>query len=596
MLKNWFIKSGVLFVLPLVPSILWATIDLAEYFFNDTDPGPGQNTLINVTVADGIASATAEDISTSGLGSGIHHVYVRFHDDVYGWGAERGISFLITSETVDYTITEAEYFIDSDPGVGSGTELIVTVNGNTASVNQAITLSGEDEGIHTLYVRFYSPQTGWGAIQGYLFMIPQEEITHRISAAEYFIDDDPGPGSGTNIDIDAAGQVVNITGDIGFENLSPGYHKLALRLFSPESGWGSPQSTFFFVSEEQEIEFIQAAQYFVGSDPESAEIVDIDSPEDGAYDELIESVSLADVTIPDGATGVQNVGVRFQSSSGMWGPWRLSSVSIVEETDVLTIVAAEYFIDVDPGPGSGISIDAPADGTFDEMEEEFDFPVSVDGLDLGQHIVYLRLKSSDGRWGSPQGSLFRTSEDAQPTIAGAEYFTNPATPEGGGIPFTPLDGAFNTLEEDVSALANMASLNTQTPGNYTIYVRFMNSRGEWGPMSSSPFTVEVRPQITTSIDTLDFGYLFTGETRSLNFTISNIGDADLVVDSLEFSDPAYTSDWISGILTPLGAESVNITFAPRILRQIILLQSPSITMMLTKSSFSEVWGLILPPL
>ena len=539
-------------------------ITAAEYFFDTDDNGPGSNTALSLSISDGTATATGMNLATDGLTAGVHIISSRFFATNYGWGPTQGYPFLITHETTDYVISAAEYFFDdNDNGLGQNTALSLSLDNGVATASGSnLATDGLGQGLHIVYTRMYADNHGWGAPRGYPFLITGSSNSNTITAAEYFLDTDPGIGNGTALTLGGSETEVSVNQDFDLSDASPGLHALFVRFYSPEAGWGPKTSAFFLVEDPGLTLFIQSAQYFIGDRPDNSEIITVDSPIDGNYDELSEALNLTNVNIPDGASGLQSVGVRFQRSDGAWGAWRTSQILIEDEDSLYSISGAEYFVDTDPGEGSGQAIEAPLDGSFDEKEEEFDFPVPCEGLSEGGHVAYLRLQRSDGNWGAPRGTYFIVSEDAQPTIAGAEYFTNPGTPEGGGIAFTPLDGAFNTTEEDVSAVANMASLNAQTPGNYTLYSRFMNSRGEWGPTNSQPFTVQIRPQISTNTDTLEFGSLFTGDTRSLSFSISNIGDADLIVNDLTFSDAAYTSDWSSGTITPLGTETINIIFAP----------------------------------
>ncbi len=551
-------------LLLLMPLGLGAAISDAEYFFDSIDNGPGNNISLSLSVTDGVATATANNLSTSGLSSGVHILYTRLYEDSYGWGLARGKTFLLRSEATVYSISAGEYFIDNnDNGAGSNTSFSVTLNDGIASATVTdISTTELDAGLHIIYTRLFADNYGWGAPRGYPFLVTGSSSENTITAAEYFVDLDPGQGNGSSLTLGGSATDVTISADFDLSAASVGPHALFVRLYSPQAGWGPKTSALFLVEEDSESFFIQSAEYFIGDEPENSDIITISNPEDGTFDELAEALALTDIPIPDGASDLQSVGVRFQRSDGEWSAWRTTQFLIENDNPLYTLAGAEYYIDSDPGIGLAQAIDLPDDGAYDEVEEEFDFPVPMEGLAEGGHFVYLRLQRSDGSWGPSRGSYFIVSENAQPTIAAAEYYVNPATAEGGGIAFSPLDGVFNTTEESVQAIANMASLNAQDPGNYTLYVRYMNSRNEWGPASSQPFIVQIRPQITTSLDTLDFGALFTGETRVLDFSISNIGDADLVISELSFSDAAYTSDWDSGTIVPFGSETFNLTFAP----------------------------------
>ncbi len=543
------------------------SITAGEYFIDDNDDGPGENIGLNLNVVDGIATGTATNIATTTLSAGMHVIYSRFYAANHGWGPVSGHPFFITSPMEEYQISAGEYFIDdADAGPGNNEDLTVSnEDGVATGTASSIETDGLEPGIHIIYARMFADGSGWGAPLGYPFFVADTTTAFTISAAEYFVDTDPGFGAGTSLTLNGTNTNVSVGTDFDLTDATPGVHRLFIRMYSPEAGWGPTSSAMFIVESTEgteDIVFIQSAQYYIGDDPESATLVTIESPEDGDFDELNETIALSDVSIPAGVSGLQNLGLRFQHSNGEWGAWRTTRFFVEQSESNQTIMAAEYFIDVDPGVGEGVAIEAPEDGAYDEAEEEFDLPVSAEGLDLGGHVVYLRLQRGDGQWGPARGNYFVVSEDAQPTIAAAEYYINPTTPAGGGIPFSALDGAFNTTEEAVQASASMASVGAQDVGNYTLFVRFMNSKNAWGPVSSQPFTVETRPQITSNLDTLDFGAMFIGEFRTLSLTISNIGDADLDITGLDFTDAAYTTEWTGETILPSNSVTFDITFTP----------------------------------
>ena len=62
------------------------------------------------------------------------------------------------------------------------------------------------------------------------------------------------------------------------------------------------------------------------------------------------------------------------------------------------IVAAEVFIDVDPGVGLASPLDVVAGETL-SLE---DIPLDLSALAHGLHRVYVRLRDADGRWSMPR--------------------------------------------------------------------------------------------------------------------------------------------------------------------------------------------------
>ena len=93
-------------------------------------------------------------------------------------------------------IVEAEYFIDTDPGVGNGTS--ISMSGEVIDSDFAIPTTSLSEGIHKLYVRTLGIDGNWSLYANEVFYInPVQVNSANITSAEYFVDTDPGVGNGT---------------------------------------------------------------------------------------------------------------------------------------------------------------------------------------------------------------------------------------------------------------------------------------------------------------------------------------------------------------------------------------------------------------
>ena len=97
-----------------------------------------------------------------------------------------------------------------------------------------------------------------------------------------------------------------------------------------------------------------------------------------------------------------------------------------------TISRAEYFFDTDPGQGNGTAITIVASDPI-----TFTPTISTVGLKPGYHLLYLRTRSSSGKW-----SLFEPQEFL---IDGgrSEYFfdTDPGPGNGFPLPAVPFNGS-----------------------------------------------------------------------------------------------------------------------------------------------------------
>ncbi|MCI5119176.1 MAG: hypothetical protein D3913_14795, partial [Candidatus Electrothrix sp. LOE1_4_5] len=71
-------------------------------------------------------------------------------------------------------ITRIEYFYDSDPGVGNGTELSIT-SGSTVTVAANISLPALDAGLHHVYFRAMDADGDWSISRVHPFYIPSAQ-------------------------------------------------------------------------------------------------------------------------------------------------------------------------------------------------------------------------------------------------------------------------------------------------------------------------------------------------------------------------------------------------------------------------------------
>ena len=149
------------------------TITSAEYFFNE-DPGVGNGTALVVNSNSGELTQNFS-ISTSGLSEGFHSFYIRtlndFEDGVWGLYS-RELLYIKSFNFVGSEVTEAEYFIDSDPGIGNGTS--IEFDDPSLSIQSFVystSGSGLSQGVHVFYVRVRNANGVWSLYDSALFTI-----------------------------------------------------------------------------------------------------------------------------------------------------------------------------------------------------------------------------------------------------------------------------------------------------------------------------------------------------------------------------------------------------------------------------------------
>ena len=193
--------------------------------------------------------------------------------------------------------------------------------------------------------------------------------------------------------------------------------------------------------------------------------------------------------------------MRFKSVDGVWGIARpvpldplFRSPYNFRITGEKWIAGAEYFIDDDPGAGSGIPVSA-TDGEFNDSKEELELPdIDISSLSTGIHTLYLRLQDNEGTWGVIRKIAFEIYEPE--TIAGAEYFVDNDPGPGNGTSLSAKDGVFDSAEEDID-ISDIATTGL-SEGVHRLYMRFKDSLDRWGAPIEQEFAVG-RPLVYTPL-------------------------------------------------------------------------------------------------
>ena len=214
-------------------------ISKAEYFF-DTDPGPGNGTALSFTPGNPVTFTGT--ISTTGLPPGYHFLFVRTKTASGHWSLFEGRRFF-----VDGGIIAAEYFFDTDPGIGNGTAL--SVSGST--ITTTIPTTGLSDGVHYLFVRTKHDGNIWSLSEPRYI-----NIRTRIIQAEYFIDTDPGFGNGTPLSISTPSDLITITPTITTPALAGGDHYLFIRTKDILGKWSFFEPMMFTVDPLLPIELL----------------------------------------------------------------------------------------------------------------------------------------------------------------------------------------------------------------------------------------------------------------------------------------------------------------------------------------------------
>jgi hypothetical protein len=380
----------LLLMLGIGKGLIAQDISRIEYFF-DNDPGFGNGTEIT-----GYTSPTADlinfptTVDASGLADGIHTLFVRTKNTSNNWSVSARQLFLKQSVPSLGDITRLEYFFDNDPGHGNGIE-ITGYTAGTDIVNFATNLdaSNLNQGIHTLFVR---SKDDWSITARQVFLKQNLPSLGNNTRLEYFFDNDPGHGNGTEITGYAAGtDIVNFNTSLDASSLAQGIHTLFVR---SKEDWSITARQVFLKQNLPSLGNITRLEYFFDNDPGHGNGTEITG-----YTAGTDIVNFA--TNLDAGNLNQGIHTLFVRSKDDWSITARQVFLKQNIESLANITALEYFFDNDPGAGNGTQISISPSTDIIDLATSIDFTA----LANGQHYFFIRSKNVDGEWSITQAKL-----------------------------------------------------------------------------------------------------------------------------------------------------------------------------------------------
>lgn len=297
------------------------------------------------------------------------------------------------------TISNAEYFFDADPGAGNGTSMTISSPGATVTFTTSIPTTSLPTGFHILGLRVKQSDDVWSIFETRGFYISTAATTiANLASAEFFFDVDPGAGNATAITI-PPGATASFTIPISASALSPGFHFLAIRVKDSSGLWGVFECRGFYISDNTDAAAdISGAEYFFDSDPGVGNGTSLTVPSG--------TTSAFTVSLPASglAPGFHVLAIRVKGADGQWGIFENRSFYISADIgSTADIVAAEYFVNADPGIGNGTTLTVNPTGPT--INQNFTI-VLPNTLGEGTHTLSLRVQSADGIWSEHETQSF----------------------------------------------------------------------------------------------------------------------------------------------------------------------------------------------
>ncbi len=581
-----------------VPASAPQVINAAEYFI-DNDPGLGRGTALTITPGVNIA-ALPVNINVSGLQNGAHSLYIRVRNADGNWSIVSVRPFLYDSDFPYTTVTPApqqvvaaEYFIDTDPGVGNATAISVTPALDISNLNVTVNTAGQSNGTHRLYLRTKSAEGKWSIVAFREFIVAfnpdyPTALTPagNLALAEYFIDTDPGLGKGQPISIGAVTNVANLDVAVNTAGLSMGTHRVYVRVKNTSGAWGIVSYREFLVeagvpypAAPVAAENVVAAEYFIDTDPGYGR---------GNAITITPGLQVADINVAANTSGlsqgVHRVYIRTKSSEGRWSVVSFRDFEVNNDhaypqalPAVTNLLKVEYFIDTDPGYGRGTAI--PLTAATDVQ----DIPVTVSttGLTNGEHHLFVRTLSIDGKWSIVNHAKFITDLLSMTpdtlrynnVVMGATKTLSVTVQNNSSTAQTinsiSINGAFataTTAPVNLPANSNTSIDITFTPTAVSQFIDSIvleTSSGKYKTVLMGSGTAAVSSWALTPAAGHNYGNIALGNTGTFAFNITNTGNTAITLQNITSTNTVFVPSFTAGTVIAAGAsQSFNVTFTP----------------------------------
>ena len=572
---------------------------VAAECFIDNDPGIGNGTPLSVTPGTNV-TINATNINTAGLTNGVHHIGIRTRSAEGRWSSTEIKSFVVDFDPAylptpasPQNITVAEYFIDTDPGIGNGQPISISAAVNITNAIAAINTTGLSNGVHRLYIRTKGNEGRWSITNMSSFIMDTDPpyptsaaAAQNIIFAEYFVDSDPGPGNGASISFTAGVDLNNISASINTTGLSNGVHRFYLRTKSNEGPWSLTNVQNFTVDSDPAYlnvpaaaQNIVVAEYFVDTDPGLG---------DGQSISITPGVDLNNVSALINTTGLSNgvhkLYLRTKSNEGRWSLTNVQDFNVDADpaypnapAAAQNIVAAEYFIDTDPGHGAGTPVSITPGTDINNVSAN----VNIPGLSNGSHNLFIRTKNQEGRWSLSNHSTFFTDNLA--VSPDSVFFGNiPIGISAERILVVKNNSAIVQSITSVYAGTGFATdavlpLNINAGASDTIKVSFTpvstatyldsvvltTSSGKYKTVLSGNGIAQTFSWMISPAGGYNYGNVALNTTGKYTFTIYNTGNVPVTLSNVSTGNSAFVPTFTAGIIIAAnGSLSLPVAFTP----------------------------------
>lgn len=473
-------------------------------------------------------------------------------------------------------IVEAEYFVGPDPGAGQGIALTAasSTNAIASDVESAsIDLAGLAPGTHDVGVRAKDTEGRWSSplirritVHPSSFSVPDPEPVasnsgNGIVAAEYFVGPDPGAGSGTTVEVSAAGASAAVDEARPLANTtSPGVHDIGLRVKDGAGRWSSPfirrtrvlsrdlvLATLSNLPTESSVPsqpplrqtfligvpdlIVPGEVVRIGASGAGVEVTTGPSESAGEFiARLAEAINSDEILAQIITASTDGSGLRVTAAQPGLHPvsWLETSTNLATRigqegtigSEGRRIVAAEYFVGGEPEPGTGTPFEFVGTNSSAGAWEALAAPTAR--IANGTSKVGIRFKNAAGQWGNAvlRGvTMYSSNFTVAPPASGTNTATNRLIAAEYFVGSDPGPGRATDLglvEDGLTAAADAVNplTGTAAPGTFTVGLRFRDSAGRWGNPLLRRTTVQPAAAVANTLANLPPGNTIPPEPAS----------------------------------------------------------------------------------
>ncbi len=365
------------------------SISRLEYYF-DNDPGYGNG--IAAAITPGVSVSTGVTLITSALSEGIHKLCFRAKNTASRWSETSASLYYVAGTLTPWTIAGLEYYFDTDPGYGNAVAVNLTASSDVTSGFQVNT-AALSSGIHQFCVRVKNEKRQWSQISASLIYIAPRPLKADLVKMEYYFDTDPGYGNATEVIIPSDSDL-NEAIPVNTSGLTPGMHKLSVRVENIAGRWSETASQLYYKPEPAPSSDVVNMEYYFDTDPGfgNGTVIPVSQ---GQQPEALVALNTTSLSL-----GIHKLCVRAKNSMNRW-----STTSMViyykQDQTALPITWIEYYFDFDPGFGNGTQVAVTPGNTI-----AANVSVNTNNLGPGGHILFIRTKDTHGVWSETSNLAF----------------------------------------------------------------------------------------------------------------------------------------------------------------------------------------------